>query len=339
MASGMMTALQGGDAKKKQLVGLFEPVVVEYLVLERHVAKSSTWDNAPHRLQRIRQLGYSATRAKIEALWAFIEAHEKILAESPAMERFPDLSNCIRQVVGECKNDLEVLEDIRPRRFFYCKHLLALRVILNRRLEKLKKFTAEGWISPADGQGLIEALWERIIQAEQFFPQIQTTAHTKHAHLEVKAGGLERQRTSLEGCNAWDGVEIIPVSTPKAKATASDAREKAIMCWSCGNVFVLDAVFCRKCGKRRQSAVVAGDIQHLDQAGCLDAIPGSDNDDDDEPPGQALRAFSDDSSISNLPGGVETLAGSQAADSRTQVAPPAVLDGPPCMQLDIDDLG
>merc|ERR1712137_1110513 len=160
---------------------------------EKEVSRASRWDRLPHRLQRVRQLGYATTRAKIESLWAFIEAHEKILAESPAMERFPDLSNCIRQVVAECRGDLKIIEELRPRRFFYCKHLLALRVILNRRMQKLKKFTAEGWISPGDGEGLIEALWERIVQAEQFFPQIQTTAKTKNTVDATEA------RVSYEG--------------------------------------------------------------------------------------------------------------------------------------------
>jgi len=40
------------------------------------------------------------------------------------------------------------------------------------KLNKIEQFTNEGWISAADGEGLIEAIQERLHQIEQFVPWI-----------------------------------------------------------------------------------------------------------------------------------------------------------------------
>jgi len=112
------------------------------------------------------------------------------------MERFPDLVHCIEEVVKETKADLQRLEEIQPRRWFYCKHGLALRILLNKRLAKLQKITDAGWISAADGEELMEALWERIVQADQFFPR------------RAKRCCDRDKTTELIEANAWDDLEL-----------------------------------------------------------------------------------------------------------------------------------
>merc|ERR1712224_109746 len=97
-------------------------------------------------------------------------AHEKVREESVALERFPQMGKCIKQVVGEARYDLQALCELQPARFFFAKHSLALRVILNRRLTRLEKYVHHGWINKADAEGIIEELRDRIIQVDLFFP-------------------------------------------------------------------------------------------------------------------------------------------------------------------------
>jgi len=56
------------------------------LSLEQMIAKPSMWDVFPYRWRRLRLLGYASTRAKVESLWAFIDAHEKVVKESPGLD-------------------------------------------------------------------------------------------------------------------------------------------------------------------------------------------------------------------------------------------------------------
>merc|ERR1719356_2038845 len=106
---------------------LFEPLLVEYSCLEQQIATPSIWERLfPYDWRRARNMSYGHSRAKVEALWAFVEAHEKVMAESTTMDRYPDLVQCISKVVAEVRADLKILEEIQPRRFFYSKHGLAL---------------------------------------------------------------------------------------------------------------------------------------------------------------------------------------------------------------------
>jgi len=186
-----------GDASKAQLISLFEPLMVEYLSLEVIIGTPSFWDRLPHGWGPIRNFGYTKTRAKVEALWAFVEAHEKVLEASPAIERFPELVKVTRRVVEEARADLVMLEQLRPRRYFFTKNLLALRVLLNNRLEKLRHVIDSGWISASDGEHLIEALQERITQADLFFPRIHTRAD---GNKDMRRVSQLRSNTA----NAWD---------------------------------------------------------------------------------------------------------------------------------------
>jgi hypothetical protein len=158
------------DSMDSKTIGLFEPLIVEYLSLEHEVATPSRWDRFPASWHRTRMLGFHCTRAKVEALWAYVEAHRKVLSASPVMHRFPDLVRFIETLANQAMQDLASMQEIQPRRFYYSKHILALRKILNNRLHRLKSFTNEGWISVSDASELQAILFVRIVQAEQFYP-------------------------------------------------------------------------------------------------------------------------------------------------------------------------
>jgi NhaP-type Na+/H+ or K+/H+ antiporter len=158
--------IAGGD--DANTLSLMEPLVVEYKMVQRRVAKASIWDQTNFRF--LRQYGFHRTKAKVEALWAFIEAHETVMRESPSLSRFPSIVRCLETIISLAKKDLQILEDIQPRKSFYAKHGLALRMLLNKRQDRLKGKIKAGWITEADGEELHEALWERILQSDNFFP-------------------------------------------------------------------------------------------------------------------------------------------------------------------------
>jgi len=180
--------------------GLFEPLVVEYLALEQMISQVRLLDHLPYSWRWARQFGYGTTRTRVEAVWAFVEAHEKVVNESPAMDRFPDLMKCLRGMINEARSDLTILEEIEPRRFFYSKNGLALRMLLNHRMSSLEKVVKAGWIAQGDGEGLMEAIRERIVQADQFFPRQTTTGFCSRPAARARISGTEHR-------NAWDDFE------------------------------------------------------------------------------------------------------------------------------------
>lgn len=171
---GRTSFMKGVDVKYDR--GLFEPMIVEYWSLEMKVRNACIYDRLPKNWLRLRQLSFGHTRAKAEALWAFVLAHERVIKESPTLDRFPKFVACIKEVVAEVKDDLKVLQSIQPHQFFYCKHLLAFLVLMNVRLTKLAKFTEQGWLNPGDSEHLREQVHERIDEANNFFPHISTLA-------------------------------------------------------------------------------------------------------------------------------------------------------------------
>lgn len=189
VTSKFVGLLKGSGSKSRTKVSLVEPIIVEYLSLEAVLSKSCVWDWIPRRWRPTR-LGYTSTRAKVEAVWAFVEAHEKTLAEACLIDRFPSLEQCVRRVLNEARKDLCTLEELQPRRCYFAKHLLALRLLLNGRLQSLQKYAASGWISVGDSSGLCEALWDRIKKVDLSFPRDSRTP---------PANKLD---------NAWDDFEL-----------------------------------------------------------------------------------------------------------------------------------
>jgi len=186
----------------RPLACLFEPLLIEYAMLERFIAETSWWDYVfPHSWKRFRLMGYPFTRCKVEALWAFVEAHQKVLADSPSLDRYPDFVKVIQRVIDEAKNDLDILEEIQPRRFFYSKHGLALRMLLNNRLTKLEKMARSGWISFKDCDGFKQEILKRASQVDQFFPRL---FRSKSQRLEQEIPSSDDELTS----NAWDDVKL-----------------------------------------------------------------------------------------------------------------------------------
>jgi len=180
-----------------------EPLVVEYLVLEKECARKSIFERFPPTWTWIRQFGFSRTKSKIEALWAFIEAHEMSMKEFPSLsQHFPEVATCMEDIITEAKRDLEILKELRPRRYFYVKHFLALRYVMNKRLSRLKRFIREGWLAPGDVEGLTHEFQKRISQVEQFIPSARLYRYYSKA-----ARGSMLEDNFIES-DAWTREEI-----------------------------------------------------------------------------------------------------------------------------------
>lgn len=154
-------------------VNEFEPLVVEYLTLENFLASESFWDRFTNTW--LRQFGFHRLRRKVESLWAFVEAHEKMLTELPSMtqgdHRFPGLMRRLREICEEGKSDMGILEKSQPRRFFYAKHFLACRFMASVKLRKLEQYAAEGWL-PSKDLGCLELAMHRTIRdIRRFHPR------------------------------------------------------------------------------------------------------------------------------------------------------------------------
>jgi hypothetical protein len=153
----------------------FEPLFIEYLCLEQFLATSSFWDRFESRW--LRQFGYSRMKAKVEAVWAFITSHTMMLEELPtiqedAKKKFPGLLVRLEELILEAKADMASLERLQPRRFFYAKHFLALRLMTSIRLNKLEKFCHEGWLPTHEIEGLVECLQDKLSDIQRFHPKM-----------------------------------------------------------------------------------------------------------------------------------------------------------------------
>jgi hypothetical protein len=218
--SGRLNARRMSDelrrtAAKNSFVMMFEPALVEYLCIEAHLASNSFWDRLPS-LGILRQFGYGRTLSKVELLWAFVEVHEKVIHECPALKQYPRLLECMSAIVNEAKRDLSVLRELAPRRFFYGKHFLALRMLLTRKLAKLKTFTKEGWLADDDAEGLKMSLWDRIQEVGQFVPRIRPSSKNK--------GGLLRRGVSSCDMGAWSTVTPVTVQAPDSPGGGSAGK-------------------------------------------------------------------------------------------------------------------
>jgi len=222
-SSKSMFSFRDMEGSKKRPISLFEPILVEYMSLEHKVCVASTWDRLPKSWERLRQSGYGYTQAKVEALWAFCLAHENVIKNSPTLERFPKLLKCIKRVIAAVKVDLGILKDLEPRRYFYAKHILALRFVMNRRLEKLIKFTEEGWVTEGDGEGLINSLQERIVQTDQYTPCLGTRAELKRCHQHMHM----LHTPSYSSVAAWRGLELPRFIEARRNSTSSQASRQS----------------------------------------------------------------------------------------------------------------
>jgi len=150
---------------------LFEPIIVAYLALEGCSASDSCVDRFPQ-WGCLRRLGFSRTLSKMEALWAFVEAHKKVIQVSPALKRHKRLLECLRGVMSEAKQDLQFLRQTHPRLFFYGKHCLALRSLLTMKMGRLRKFVMAGWVCGEDFHGLEVSLWDQLHEVDSFTPSV-----------------------------------------------------------------------------------------------------------------------------------------------------------------------
>jgi hypothetical protein len=180
----------------------FEPLIIEYLWLVEECQKPAWTDSVPEKLPfatGIKQMGYAHSRTRVEALWAYVECHERVLQKLDAhvLKRFPQLRTVLTGIIQEVKErDLPFVRDMKPGHYLYSQHYLALRTVLSKRLDKVKKHSDEGWLAKKDTDPLLEDLHERLMQVESYFPKIHLTA-TKHGDEDEL---LPRQ---VEHC-AWD---------------------------------------------------------------------------------------------------------------------------------------
>merc|ERR1712048_760623 len=101
-----------------------------------------------------------------------------------------------------------ILEDINPRRFFYVKHFLALRMVLTMKLERLEHSVNRGWVAASDIENLQEDLEERLAQVQHFFPTIAGgDADPARAHSLAKCHrGISTESLS----SSVDRIAVIP---------------------------------------------------------------------------------------------------------------------------------
>mmetsp|Transcript_21895 Transcript_21895/g.49949 ORF Transcript_21895/g.49949 Transcript_21895/m.49949 type:complete len:1315 (+) Transcript_21895:90-4034(+) len=170
--AGLLRAVSPDDGSTPgTYMSMFEPLIVEYMTLELFCSQASLWDMFPSSWSVMRKRGYGQLLTKVESLWAFIQVHERVLKESSAIERHPHLITCMKAIIKEAKGDLEIIKLLKPRRFYYSKQYLALRVIMRRKLDRLESFVQEGWLSTEDSAKLEESLWDRIHAIKHFVPK------------------------------------------------------------------------------------------------------------------------------------------------------------------------
>jgi hypothetical protein len=205
-----MSLFGGQRPTERRTRGVFEPLVVEYLALESQISKESLWDQLWFQAGRRRNV-----KAKVEALWAFIEAHQAAIDADNAIDRFPQLIDFMTEVIAKAKEDLKRLSELQPRRFFYAKHALALRIMLQSRLEKLKHLVKEGTMSSGDVSALEEALEQRLMDALRMSGDVWRNmwwyciSGVNHEKDTGSAGDGEPSQSRWRGSvqdNVWDGV-------------------------------------------------------------------------------------------------------------------------------------
>jgi hypothetical protein len=209
----------------------FEPLVVEYLILERFCATDSRWDGFSWLM--LRQFGYWRMKAKIESLWAFVETHEKMVMEMEQnkMGLFQDVAQKLNDILKKAKEDMGFIEDINPRRFFFIKHFLALRMLLTMKLGKLEQIVNQGWVMASDVEELKHGLEERLAEVESFFPRIREGQEggLPNFHFAPALGcdaGLSTTNSSLQGSQTDPAAFFSPEGEHKADLVFSSPEDE-----------------------------------------------------------------------------------------------------------------
>mmetsp|Transcript_54462 Transcript_54462/g.176193 ORF Transcript_54462/g.176193 Transcript_54462/m.176193 type:complete len:835 (+) Transcript_54462:167-2671(+) len=184
----------------------FEPLVLEYLVIQAKCSKGSlydgyrsSWPAAPF----IRSLGYSRTRAKVECLYGYIECHERVMQHFSGIAGFPGLIFCLNKVLAAARRDLFHLQELNTRRFFYSKHALCLQIVLSKRLHKLEEQVEEGWISSVDAAGLIECTRDCMAKIGAHSPWIGQRSKDK-VRVETNVSSFILGCPEVHVADAWE---------------------------------------------------------------------------------------------------------------------------------------
>lgn len=175
---GPKQAWQSGDKQ-------YEPLFVEYLALEQFLSEPSWWDRFESKW--LRQYGYEKLKAKVEAIWAFVTAHDMMLEELPTLQEaanktVPGLMGKLKEIIKQAKEDMINLENLAPRRFYYARHVMALRLITSIKLHKLEEFCNEGLLDANLVEELVESLSAKLNDVQRFHPGIQPMEHHHHHH-------------------------------------------------------------------------------------------------------------------------------------------------------------
>jgi len=200
----------------------FSPIVVEYLSIEQKCSSSSRWDKYPRTWwfnEQVRSFGYGRTNAKVECLHAFIEAHERVLNELTQLERFASVRFCVKQVIAAAKRDLRLTEELNPRRFFYSKHALVLKICISGSQHILEHQVEEGWIAPSDAEPLLQLTRELLAEIETHRPKVVTNWRANSR--DLGSGSLAADRGFFR--SAWADIFRREVSGQVSSAALSEA--------------------------------------------------------------------------------------------------------------------
>jgi len=173
---GPMRRSLSGVPRPPATANTFAPILVEYLFVKDKCSSTSWFDLYPATwkcARRVRDFGHRAVLTKIECLYAFIECHERVQKEFVHLERFPALLHCYTQVLNAAREDLMLLQDANPRRFYYGQHVLLLKIVISGRMRKLEEDAEEGWLGMADAEPLVQLTHDLLAKVETHSPAIQ----------------------------------------------------------------------------------------------------------------------------------------------------------------------
>lgn len=146
---------------------LLEPLVVELRSLQCSTSCSSPfWGRVTGRCMA----SDPDLQSKVGCLWAFVTVHEEALHSAAATEHPPEFADHVECVTSEARQVLFSLAPEQPQAFAQAKHALALKLLLERRLQALRKSTESGWVSPAEAEHMLLELSRLMEDASRFRP-------------------------------------------------------------------------------------------------------------------------------------------------------------------------